>query len=330
MSAVLKYRDIETHIRLPRSEIHCRIKLTKGKGRFITGETAWFFNTIVNNGLDGLAGTSFDLLTAYVHVGTGTTAETTTDSALETFVAASNTLQGSVSESAQSTAPYYGKTVRTRRFAEGVAEGNISEIAFSSQATTGSIFSRALVKDGGGSPTTISVQSDEWLDVTYEFRLYPDHILSGGGADDGSGSVTYDAVSYNYTIRPANVTNYIYHRALTCKAQLATVGTSYGITYGSDGALGAATSTPTGSSQDGLNTSTSSVAAATYSNGTYARDVSLIVGLEDGNVTGGVKALMFYSGMGAYQVLFNNPVPKDATKVWTFVTNFAWTRATIP
>lgn len=343
--AIAKYRDIETQIALPQIKIHCKIGLRKGKnlghidantglwipGReVVTGEVAPFDNIITNLGLNNIADNLFSDLAAYVHCGTGTTAEVAGDTALETFVAATNTFQESANETAQGSAPYYGKVTYTKRFAQGAAEGNISEIGFSNQATTGNLFSRALVKDGGGSPTTISVLSDEWLDVSYEFRLYPDHILSGGGADDGAGSVDYDATTYNYTIRPANVTNYLHYKAYSTRGQLKSLSSAYGVAYGSDGALGAATSTPTGTSTDAILTSGASISAATYSNGTYNRDVSLVVGLNEGNVTGGIKALMFYSGMGSYQIAFNNPVPKDNTKVWTFVTNLAWARATIP
>jgi hypothetical protein len=177
-----KYRDIV--MELPRQTVGIagRYKLRKGKTdirgvEHITGETAWFNNIITNNGKDNFADADLTVNLAYAHVGTGTTAELATDTQLQTFVAASNTVQDS-SSTAQASAPYYGKYVRTIRFGEGVAAGNIAEVAMSTQNTNGDAFTRALVKDGGGSPTTITVLSDEWLDVTYEFRTYPGPVTS--------------------------------------------------------------------------------------------------------------------------------------------------------
>ena len=57
---------------------------------------------------------------------------------------------------------------------------------------------RALILDGGGSPTTLTILSDETLDVTYTIRVYPP-------TTDVTGSITLDGVSYGYTIRPCNV-----------------------------------------------------------------------------------------------------------------------------
>ena len=45
---------------------------------------------------------------------------------------------------------------------------------------------------------------------------------------------------------------------------------------------------------------------------------------------GGVGAMVFNTGLGSYQIAFDPVIPKDATKVWTFVSNLAWARATIP
>lgn len=299
----------------------------------VTGEIGPFHNIITNLGLNKIADTIFTTCTAYCHCGTGTATEAATDTALGTFLASTNTYQSSAN-SAQSTAPYYGKFVRTYRFGAGVAEGNVSEIGFSSQSGTGELFSRARVKDGGGSETTITVQSDEWLDVTYEFRLYPDHILANGSADDGTGSVSYSAVSYDYTIRPARITNVTYWAGSSCRAQFGSPAGStvaHGVAYGTGATLGAATAEPTAGSSDNIqNTDGSSTSASSYSNGTYARNITLSIGLGDGNTSGGIKALMFYTQMGAYQISFNPIVPKDNTKVWNFITNLAWSRATIP
>lgn len=345
--AILKYRDVLVETRAPRVMIGGLVKLRKGKtiggvvdvstGRVIrgtgmevvTGESGWSHNIVTNNGLNKLADNLMSAVTTYCHCGTGTTSEVATDTALETFVAATNSIE-STDSAVEASAPYFASYTRTFRFAEGVAEGNISEVGFSDQATTGDLFSRARVKDGGGTPTTISVAADEWLDVTYEFRLYPDHILSGGGADDGSGTISISATSTSYTIRPSFITNSLFWVASTTRAQFKSVSSIWAKFFDSASTLGAATSEPTNNSGADADATHSAISAATYSTDTYNRDISLQVGLSDGNASGGVGAIRFNTGMGTYQMDFDPVVAKDATKVWTFVVNLAWTRATIP
>lgn len=343
---LLKYRELETEIRQAIG-VHCRVKLTKGKtigavidlanGGFIpgtgtdvvTGETGYFHNIITNNGMNKLADNVMNGVSNYCHCGTGTASETATDTSLETFLAATNTVNSS-SSTEQVTPPYYAEYVRTFRFAQGAAEGNISEVGFSDQATTGDLFSRARVKNVDGTPTTIAVLDDEWLDVTYEFRLYPDHVLSNGGEDDGEGTISISGDSYNYTIRPAYITNGNYWAAAPTQAQFRTVDFSWAAFFSSASTLGAVTSEPSNPSGSAATSADSSISAATYSSGTFTRNISLEIGLNDGNASGGVGAMRFHTGMGTYQIAFDPVVPKDATKVWTFVTNLLWARATIP
>jgi hypothetical protein len=95
------------------------------------------------------------------------------------------------------------------------------------------------------------------------------------------------------------------------------------------------TTTPSGTSQDNITTADSSITNATYSSSAYNRDITWTVGLNDGNVTGGIRCFYFITGMGAYQCRIgatsgDATLPKDNTKVWTWVANLAWANATIP
>lgn len=333
-----KYQDVVVELPRRTAGIAGRFKLRKGKTiggkEVVTGETGWFNNIITNNGKNDFADTLFGTISAYAHCGTGTTAEAAGDTALETFVASTNSVVSS-SESVQSTAPYYSKMVKTFRFGVGAAEGNISEVGISTQATTGDLFSRSLVKDGGGSPTTITVLSDEWLDVTYEFRVYPDGVTAGGAAEDATGTISISGTNFDYTLRACNVNNVTFLPASGAIGQYKKNGVSFGFAYGSDGALGAVTATPTGSSQDNITDSASSAANATYSNGTYNRDITWTCALTDGNVSGGIRCFYYITGMGAFQVQLaatsgGATLSKDNTKVWTWVSNLAWANATIP
>lgn len=352
MILIPKYQDIVMELPPRSAGIAGRYKLRKGKtiggvldlstGRptpgtgvdVVTGETGWFNNIITNNGKNDFAATAYTGISAYCHCGTGSSAEAATDTALGTFVASTNTVQDS-SEAIESSAPYFASLTKTFRFGEGVAEGNIAEVGISTQATTGDLFSRSLVKDGGGSPTTITVLSDEWLDVTYEFRMYPDGVTAGGAAEDNTGTVSVSGTNYDYILRSCNVNNLTFTPASLARGWYGTNGSSYGFAYGSDGALGAVTSTPSGTSQDNIGSANSSVAAATYSSDTYNRDITWTVGLNDGNVTGGIRCFYFITGMGTFQCRIgatsgDATLDKDATKVWTWVCNLAWANATIP
>jgi len=270
----------------------------------------------------------------HVHVGTGTTSESASDTALVTFVAGTANVISS-SSTAQASAPYYASWTRTFRFNPGFAGSpgnvNISEVGISSQITTGDLFSRARVKDGASplADTTITVLGDEWLDVAYELRLYPDHILPGGSPDDGSGTITISGAGspevFSYAVRPSNVNSTTYYSAGNIRGRLATFAGVYATAFEATSVLGAVTSAPSGSSDNIPGTAS----YATYSAGTFSRDVTLTIGLTDANLTGGVGALLFGTGLGAYQMSFSPAVPKDATKVWTWVCNLAWTRASL-
>ena len=79
---------------------------------------------------------------------------------------------------------------RVVRFNPTGSAYNVSEIGFGWN-TTGSLFNRALVLDTNGNPTTISVLENEYLDITYEVRLYPPtQIFSGTFTPTGKDTQT--------------------------------------------------------------------------------------------------------------------------------------------
>ncbi|HIQ53190.1 MAG TPA: hypothetical protein EYH51_08015, partial [Pseudomonas pachastrellae] len=159
----------------------------------------WFPNLITDAGLERMASNS-DWL-GYCQVGSGNNPPNVLDTALANRVGSSNTAQASAS-GAQAEEPYFCWQRRTVRFAEGVAAGNLSEVGMG-WTSSGNLFSRALILDSEGNPTTITVAADEILDVTYEFRFYP-------RLTDVTGSVTLTgniAGTYDYVMRAASVTS---------------------------------------------------------------------------------------------------------------------------
>lgn len=161
------------------------------------GVIAEFDNIITNGGLDRMAQNG-DWMT-WCQVGSGSSTPSALNTALDARIGAVNTLQATTSGS-QAVEPYYTFRTRTYRFAPGLATGNISEVGVG-WASAGGLFSRALILDGGGQPTTITVLADETLDVTYQFRFYPK-------TTDGTGTVTItgnSGATYTYIARAGNV-----------------------------------------------------------------------------------------------------------------------------
>src|SRR5690348_10025514 len=152
-----------------------------------TKDTGFFENLITNQGLNQMGNSpytgSFGLKYINTHssVGTGTTPPTFADTQLTSFLAQWPTTttgyEGSSSSSYTAGPPPYWSQIWKYTYATGTAAGNLSEVGvgvFISGDTQPRLFSHALILDGGGSPTTITVLSTEVLVLTYELRVYPD------------------------------------------------------------------------------------------------------------------------------------------------------------
>lgn len=264
----------------------------------------WFPNLILDGGLDRM-GANIGYLN-WCQVGSGSTAPVATQTALVNRIAGTNTAQANVS-GAQASAPYYGWARRTYRFEQGVAAGNLSEVGVG-WATSGSLFSRALILDGSGSPTTITVLSDEALDVTYELRRYP-------GTVDLTGTVVLDGVTHNWVSRAAGVT------AAGVWAGTGAMVLNFAQSF--NGNIGAVT-TPSPSGTSGSLTATD----LAYSSGSYMRAATVSAGLGDSNLAGGIRSIIVtsYAGVGRYQIQFDPAIPKDNTKVLSLTIQHTWAR----
>jgi hypothetical protein len=294
-------------------------------GRDVVLEDTGFFNNLITTtGMDALASGQVDAWT-YHHVGSGTATPTNSDTTLGTWIASTNTNQGSSSNTAESTAPYFSKYVKTRRFAEGDAAGNVAEVGVSTGASNTNMCSRARVVDGGGNPTTITVLSDEWLDHSYEFRLYPDHVNSDGSTNDGTGTLTMDSVNYGYTIRPINLTSSLFLNASNSSGRgVVYPGGLYNSYVKGAGATLSALTTAPGT----LTGAGATITNNSYTPGSFSRTCDWSFGLTEANISG-IALLVFSTGQGSFQLLFDTVIPKDDTKIWTYTHTIAWARATI-
>ena len=161
-----------------KNEVGARFKLVarKASTEEITRESEWFSNIVLDAGLTQMGvGTWVDRC----RVGSGNSTPVATQTQLDSVIASTTAITGTSTNGVQvTTKPYYNWIKRTYRFAEGVAAGNISEVGLG-WGTGTALWNRALIKDLNGSPTTITVLSDEFLDVIVEIRVYPLDSFSG-------------------------------------------------------------------------------------------------------------------------------------------------------
>lgn len=297
--------------------------LVASGGKRGTVVLAEFDNMILDSGLNYVAGGNLSAIN-YCQVGTGTTAVSASQTTLVSQIANTNAVQRDWGTATYVAGPpAYKWDYKTFRFATGVAAGNLTEVGVG-WASTGGLFSRALIVDGGGSPTTVTVLSDETLDVTYTVRCY--------APSDATGNITLAGTSYAYTIRGASMASGgtgTWRPGDVLSYGFANRSVSYCDVY-----TGSISATP-GGVPSGTTTGGNVVTTpAAYVNNSMQRTVEYKFDLNDGNV-GGIKSIRFnVSGTGAsgqathaYQIEFTPAVPKDNTKVLRLNFTFSLSRA---
>lgn len=280
-------------------------------------ETPWFDNLITDAGLERIGDNGVG---TYCMVGSGSAGPAVTDTTLATWVAATSTVQ-TASDVVATVAPWYVAYRKVYRFAVGVAAGNLTEVGIG--WTTTAVFSRTLIKDGGGNPTSLTVLPSEFLDVTYEFRLYCPEA-------DIPLSVSLAGTTHTGFIRAGYATNssdwgasYILNNGMGSI-------TNDSVFKGYSGAtLGAQTAAPTGA-QSSSNTGTGNFTLAAYVPGSKKRTITCTVGLTELNLAGGINALMFRPlRAGTFQMSFSPPIPKTASQALSLTFELSWDRRSV-
>lgn len=180
------------------NQIGARFKLVTHKGDATnpTQESEWSHNMVLDSGLERMSiGTWINRCC----VGSGSMAPAANQTALQTFIASTTTRQGSETQLLQATeSPIYYGSRFTWRFGLGVAAGNLSEVGMGWTDTN--LWNRALIRDALGTPVTLTVLSDEYLDVIVEIRIYPQESFSGSfNLRDKAGEIVS---AHTYTGRP--------------------------------------------------------------------------------------------------------------------------------
>jgi len=297
------------------------------KDRNVKRDTGWFPNLITDRGLDYLCSLYNELngrpqyLIARCTVGTGSATPAASDLHL------AGTVLGTViaynfASVWVSTPEYYAKMTNTYEFALGAVVGNVAEVGLgpSNYVLTSpydDLFSRALIVDGLGAPTTITVLSDEILRVFYELRCYCDM------ASDETYSIDISGVPYDIVMRPSELGNV--NMLMNGPFFVNNTGGGYtdcAQTY-STNVLGAKTASPaTTGGYDIFN----AVSVNTYSLGDHYRDMILTVPVGNGNYAGGIGAARFGSFFGKWQMNFSPKIPKTNLKILTLTFRHTFAR----
>ena len=280
--------------------------------------TPWFDNIILDSGLNRM-GTGAAITGAAI--GTGTSTPTASQTGLDTESHYTTTTgTGNAAISALGSSPYNNTYTVVYRTTLGDLDGNYSEVGVG--WISGSMFSRALILDGGGSPTTISVSSVQQLDILYQLSVYPPIV------DTGPTTITISGSSYDVTGRAASVNSTSSTVGWGPQVWTTRAVTVNGTASVYSGALGAITSSPSGTFAGVGSVSL----VGSYSNNSLQREASAVYQLTNGNVSGGVMSAGISWGspssisMAAFQYQFDPVLPKDGTKTMSLNYVLTWAR----
>lgn len=261
----------------------------------------WFPNLITDFGLNGWGTLSLAQMTTNCRVGAGTATPAFGNTTLGAQIGATTVVSSGFAATSQATPPYYYSQTATWRFNPGVAAGNLSEVGNGRTATGADLFSRALILDGAGNPTTITILADEYLDVTYQVRDYMPTA-------DVPYSIVISGVTYSGIMRRANVDTVMFSTS-----NVAGCDNGVNAVTAYNGAIGAVTSAPAGT-----NTAIS-VNNLGYANNSYQMDFGGTAALTQMNLAGGITAIMVRTSFGYFQFSISPAIPKDANKTLALV-----------
>lgn len=319
---------MENIIQLPRAGMagEYRIKARKadgsGRERLLAD---WFSNNITEVGLENVTVGGWK---QYCQVGTGTIPATNNDTALATPVLSTSAISN-VNRSALGSSPYYSQASCDYTFPIGA--GTYTEVGVASGPHDGAfvLFSRALIVDGLGNPTAITVLADEFLVVTYRLRMYPN-------LTDDVGLIGVGSDTHEYTIRAALVND----SAIWAQG-LEGAGTSFLFSAlgrrlsvrARSGVIGDVTGSPSGSplfEEFAGNLS--------YVSGSYQVLANALFAFSEANQVGHIASLWILvthpsnpsRGWGSYQIGFDPVIPKDSSIQLTFTVGMGWGRYVAP
>lgn len=314
--------------------------------------TGWFDNLITDVGMDNfgvLLGTTTGMPTNWgrgLRVGSGSNPPAFTDTNLQTIVASTVTkTSSSYSRNLAASPPYVTRT-NTYQFGVGVAAGNLTEVGLvgatnDSSGANGALnnsttcSTRALILDGGGLPTTVTVLSDEILNVTCKQNLYIPGDVSSSITPTGGvvGSIAY-------VLRPAEIDTNPASNVLGWGGASNDTGWDFNITpggtyvgavafVGASSAIGINTAAPSGT-QVPYGPTIGNYVKAAYVPGNWYIDVTASWGLGAAgtgiNDVNGIGAMQLGIQCCAFQLGFTPRMVKTEVMLFDATVRVAWYR----
>ncbi len=293
-----------------------RYRLEVYRQGLLIEQTGWFDNLITDVGLDYFGGMyQGGDLNPYAHVGTGTSTPAVTDTELDSWVAQTAS-SSTVSFTRQiTTPPFYHSRLNLFRFGVGGVVGTISECGI---GTITALFSRSLIQDSLGAPTTLTVTAADELFLYYELRHYID-------TSDFAISFTANGVAQTGTGRVEEIDAWVMNRVvgvigLDNTPVVAVVGVT---------ALSEVTSSIAGTSSFG----SGYTSYEDYVAGSHERNWTVVFTSGSGTVNGfsiRTESGMPYSvtGGGRWQIMFSPGIAKTSLQTLTLRGKLTWGRYT--
>lgn len=306
---ILKRRFVDVGMPKHRIGAKGRFKVFTLERGIYVAETPWFDNLILDSGLNRW-GTGSVVLGAAI--GTGTATPDVAQTGLQSQTTYTTTAgTGNNTGTTPGVSPYNNSRIHVFRTALGALNGNYTEVG--AGWASGSMFSRALILDTFGSPTTLPVTSDQQLDIVYELSVYPP-------LTDYTDTVTISGVSYDILGRASTVNSGV--GSSSAKAWAIGTTSGFGLSSASsnartyNGAIGLITSSTPGGGfgTDGVATTDAYVANS------YQRTGFMSYGLTQGNAGPVRSVIATWADKAVFQYEFNPVLPKDSTK--TMVLNY--------
>jgi hypothetical protein len=318
------------NIKLPAVRLGGRFRLVTSKDvecKQVVEDTGFFDNLITNTGMNRIGGvttnsndglSSFRSLCGRFVVGSGSAVPQFTDTALQNPVAFASADVETDNESSNYDRGWYEITVR-HQFGQGQAAGNLSEIGIQHTSTSGPLWSRALILDGQGNPTTITVLPDDFLTCYYTLRIMipKEDVVFNIDVDYDEDGVVPTVV----TGRPLNADSsgpfngWFLNTAKTSSQAYLQFYT---------GGLAAPTATqPLGST---ASSQTGTFSTVPYVTDSFERYVTRTNSLTQHN-SQNLRTARLQALMGCWQIEFDPPLQKDNTQTMQVTFGYSWARA---
>lgn len=299
------------------TELSGRYKLVKRKASDLENVTQEFefANVITDIGLDRWG---VGAIGSRCVIGSGNTPPAVTDTGLAAQLAVTSNNVTLTTWRAYSEAERWTEVTVCFRFTPGVALNSIAEVGVGWD--TG-LWSRALIRDGGGNPTTLQLLADEVLDVYYTLRMqFPADII---------GSITLDGATYDWVMRPNDIDNTPAYASNWFSSAYGSASGSYWMMSYSQDTIGSVVSAPSG------HASVDTVTPAPYVAGSKKQRVTYVANLGTANFP--IKAVIARPAgsnyatvewqLGFFQGGTPVGVPKTSFKRLSLTFDFSWGRA---